>query len=139
MQYEIDVDIDAPQETVWAVLTDVERWPAWTTSTAEVRRLGDGEFRGGSTARVKQPWLPASVWTVTEYEPGKYFSWVTKSPGITTVGTHDLVTDADGSTNVRLTLHQTGMLAPIVGLFLSRRSRRYVDMEAHGLKRRCEA
>jgi uncharacterized protein YndB with AHSA1/START domain len=139
MQYEIDIDIDSGPEAVWAVLTDIERWPEWTASMTRVRRLGDGEFSDGSAARVKQPWLPTSVLTVNEYQHGKYFSWITKRPGITTVATHDLIAGADGSTNVRLTLHQTGTLAPIVGLFLSRRMRRYVDMEAHGLKRRCEA
>jgi uncharacterized protein YndB with AHSA1/START domain len=138
MQYEIDVEIDAAPETVWAVLTDIERWPTWTESMARVERLGDGELSTGSMARVKQPRLPVSVWTVNEYEPGTYFSWVAKIPGITTVGAHE-VTTVNGSTNVRLSLHQTGALAPIVGLFLSRRSRRYVDMEANGLKRRCES
>lgn len=138
VRYEIDVDIDAAPETVWAVLTDVERWPTWTESMTKVERLADGEFSTGSVARVKQPRLPTTVWTVNEFEPGTYFSWVAKSPGIMTVGGHE-VTAVNGSTRVRLSLRQTGALAAIMGLLLSRRSRRYVDMEAHGLKRRCES
>jgi hypothetical protein len=39
---------------------------------------------------------------------------------------------------VRLTLDQSGLLAPVVGAFFGRLTRRYVDMEADGLKRRCE-
>ena len=35
---------------------------------------------------------------------------------------------------VTLSLHQTGFLAPIVGLLSARLTRRYIDMEANGLK-----
>ncbi|GAA2098507.1 SRPBCC family protein [Actinomadura alba] len=139
MQYEIEVDIEAAPEAVWAVLTDVERWPSWTESMTRVSRLEDGELGLGSTARVEQPGLPASVWTVTEHEPGRSFSWTSKAAGITTVGGHHILAGPNGTTSVRLTLRQTGPLAPVIGLLLSRRSRRYVDMEAHGLKRRCES
>ena len=40
---------------------------------------------------------------------------------------------------VTLTLDQEGFLAPVVWRLTGSRSRRYVQMEADGLKRRCES
>lgn len=48
MQFEISMDIAAAPETVWAVLTGVERWPQWIASTTRVQRLDDGPFKVGS-------------------------------------------------------------------------------------------
>jgi uncharacterized protein YndB with AHSA1/START domain len=139
VRYEIEVDIEATPEAVWAVLADVERWPEWTVSMTLVRRLEDGPFGVGSTARVRQPRLPQAVYTVTEYEPGQSFTWAARSPGVTTTGGHHVVLREDGHATVRFTLDQTGVLAPLVGLFAARLARRYVTLECAGLKRRCES
>jgi uncharacterized protein YndB with AHSA1/START domain len=139
MRYEIEVDIDAAPDAVWAVLADVERWPEWTPSMTLVRRLEDGPFGVGSRVRVRQPRLPQAVYTITEYEPGQTFSWAARSSGVTTVGGHHVVPHEDGHATVRLTLDQTGVLAPLVGLFAARLARRYVALEAEGLRRRCES
>lgn len=139
MRHQIEVDIDATPDAVWTVLTDVERWPEWTASMILVRRLEEGPFGMGSRARVRQPGLPPAVYTVTEYEPGRAFSWAARSPGVTVIGGHHVGPRGDGHATVRLTVRLTGVLAPLVGLFAARPARRYVAMEAEGLKRRCES
>jgi uncharacterized protein YndB with AHSA1/START domain len=138
MRYEITVDIDAAPEKVWAVLADVERWPEWTPSMRTVKRLQDTPFGAGSTVRVRQPRLPQAVYTVTGYEPGRAFTWATKFPGVTVTATHDVLSREDGHATVRLAADQTGLLAPLIGLFTAGLTRRYVTQEAHGLKRVCE-
>jgi hypothetical protein len=40
---------------------------------------------------------------------------------------------------IRLTVDQRGVLAPLVHLLTGRRTRRYMEQEAEGLKRRSEA
>ena len=139
MRYEIEVGIDAAPEAVWAALADVEHWPDWTSSMTLVRRLEDGPFGVGSTVRVRQPKLPPAVYTVTEYEPGRSFAWTATAPGMTTTGDHQVIARANGHCTVRLMLDQTGVLAPLAGLFAGRLARRYVTLEAEGLKRRCES
>jgi len=137
MNFEVSVDIAAAPETVWATLADVERWPEWSASMSDVQRLGDGPFGVGGAARVRQPRLPPTVWRVTEWRPGASFTWVATGPGVTTTAGHRLTPTATGVTVV-LSFDQRGPLAPVVDLLLGRLTRRYVGMEAAGLKRRCE-
>ncbi|MBO2446574.1 SRPBCC family protein [Actinomadura barringtoniae] len=139
MHFEITVEIKASAETVWNVLTDVETWPQMTDSIEKVEIQGSGPFGKGSTARVKQPRLPAAEWTVTDFETGKNFTWASKSPGVTTTAGHVLTEQPGGTVTVRHILDQTGPLAPLTALLLGRLSRRYVEMEAQGLKRKSES
>jgi uncharacterized protein YndB with AHSA1/START domain len=136
---EVCVDIDATPEQVWAVLTDVERWPEWTASTTCVQRLDGGAFKIGSTARIKQPRLPAMVWQVIELTPQQSFTWKTKGGGVRTVADHRLTAHASNGVTVTLAIRQLGLLAPLVGLLTLTLTRRYLQLEAQGLKRRCEA
>jgi uncharacterized membrane protein len=138
MHVETTVEIDAPPSEVWATLSDVVRWPEWTASMSEVQPLEDGPLALGSKVRIKQPRMPPLTWEITEFDPGRSFSWQSTSPGITTVGTHRLEPLPNGGTAVTLAIHGSGGLAPIGGLLMAGRIRRYVTMEALGLGLRCE-
>lgn len=138
MRYETSVEIDASPEDVWAVLVDVERWPAWTATMTSVRLLEAGPFTLGSAVRIKQPRLPTAVWRVTEFEPGRSFSWVAKGPGVATTATHAVAARGAGSV-AAASLTQRGPLASVTDLLLARLTRRYLGIEAEGLKRRCES
>lgn len=138
MDIERVIEVAAPRERVWAVMADVARWPEWTASVTSVERLDAAPFGVGSRARVRQPRLPTAIWTVAEFEPGRFFAWRAVTPGLTSVGGHRV--EAAGEQAVRVTLSITwrGPLAPVIRLLWGRLSRRYVEMEAQGLKRRCE-
>lgn len=139
MQVETAVDIDATPEQVWAVMADIERWPEWTASVERVERLDEGPLRVGSRARLKQPRFPPVVWEVTALEPGRAFSWTARNVGVTSIGEHRIASPPGEPVTVRLSLRQRGPLAPLLALFTAKLTRRYVDTEAQGLKRRCEA
>ena len=138
MQLVESISIAAPPDRVWAVLMDVEGWPQWTQSMTRLERLQPGDLAVGSRVRITQPKLPHVVWTVTALEPGRYFAWRGSSPGVRTDAGHRIETEGNGS-RVTLTIEQSGLLSPLVGLMYGRLTKRYVDMEARGLKARCEA
>jgi uncharacterized membrane protein len=138
LKLERTIEIAAPPEKVWAVLSDIERWPRWTASMTSVERLDDGEFGPGSQARIRQPKLPVNVWRVTGFEPGRFFAWETSGPGFRTVAGHR-VEPAGGGSRVTLSLEQGGILGALFALWFRKLTREYVDLEAQGLKRHGES
>jgi carbon monoxide dehydrogenase subunit G len=133
------IEINAPPERVWGVMIDVERWPEWTESMKSVERLDTGDFSVGSKAKLKIRRSPnANVWTVTELTPNRSFSWETNSGGVKGVATHIIEPAANGS-KVTLTVDLSGIVATLFEWMIGPESRKNVDMEAEGLKRRSEA
>ena len=139
VNYEVSINVQASPAAVWAATTDVESWPQWTPSVTSARRLDEGPFRLGSQARVKQPKLATMTWTVTELDPERSFTWVARSPGLEVTGVHAVQPLSNGGARLTLGVSASGPLAGVVGLFLDRRTRRYVDLEAQGTKRAAEA
>ncbi len=138
MNVDYAISIAAPRAVVWDILTDVERWPEWTASMRGVQYVDADRLTLGGHVRIKQPGMPALVWEVTALVPQESFAWVARSSGLTTVGLHQLTLRPSGDVTVRLGLEQSGPLAWLAGLLSARRTRRYVQMEADGLKRRSE-
>ncbi|HEX6339056.1 MAG TPA: SRPBCC family protein [Jiangellaceae bacterium] len=140
MRFEASIEIAAPAERVFAVYSDVERWPEWTKSVTSVERLDDGPLRVGSRARIRQPRLPAAVWEVTELVPDRSFTWVARGPGVVSTGSH-VVTPlgGDGRATATASLEQAGLLGPLMGTLTKRLTNEYLDIEVRGLKARCEA
>jgi hypothetical protein len=58
--------------------------------------------------------------------------------GGTIIASHVLEPEPDGGTRVVLTVDDRGFLLRLVSLPFARMTRRYVRLEAEGLKRRCE-
>jgi uncharacterized protein YndB with AHSA1/START domain len=136
---ERSVEINAPSERVWAVLSDVERWPAWTPTTTSVVMETPPPFAVGSRATLelrgqKQP----SVWEVTELTPGRSFTREMRAgPGLRVVAGHVIEPLATGC-RVTLSIVARGPLSLPVRPFIERMSADNVETEAASLKRRCE-
>ena len=88
MRFEQSIDIDAPQQRVWDVLTDLEAWPQRIETVDSVELLTPPPIAIGSRVRLKQPKLGEGTWEVTVWDAPSYFEWRQKSSGITTVAGH---------------------------------------------------
>lgn len=132
------VEIDAPPARVWTIMCDVERWPEWTASMTSIERLDPGPLAVGSRARVRQPKLLPAVFVVTRLAPDAGFAWVTRSAGVGATGEHWIVPSGSGS-RVTLSVEFSGALAWLVARLAGGLTRRYLDIEAAGLKRASEA
>ena len=139
MEQSTTVDLAAPPELVWQVLSDVEHWSDWTASVRWVRRLEDGPLRPGSTAKISQPKVPTVDWVVTELDPGRTFTWVSVAPGAVTTARHSVEALPGGGSRVRLSVDQAGMLGSLVGRLYRGLTDRYLAMESAGLKACCES
>ncbi len=138
MHIERSIDIAAPPEVVWPVMSGVERWHEWTESITSVERLDDGPLRVGSRARVRQPLLRPAVFEVTRLDPGQQFTWTTTNGGIAAEAGHSVEPTPDG-TRATLTLDFRGWPLLLLGWWVRWISNRYVTMELNGLKQRSEA
>lgn len=132
------VDIEAPASVVWDVFSDVEHWPDWTASVTRLVALDGPGLAVGKRFEIKQPRMPKLVWEVTEVTPGASWIWVQRSPGGLTLASHDVSPESDRHTKVRQRIDQRGPVGAMVGLFMRPMTRRYLEMEAAGLKARSE-
>jgi uncharacterized protein YndB with AHSA1/START domain len=137
MRVEVSVEITRPPDIVWPVLVDVEHWPEWTASITKIERLDQAAFGLGSAVRIHQPKLKAMTYRVCKFEKGRLFAWETQSSGVFTIASH-VIHDSKPGCLVTLAIYQRGWAAPFIAPFLRGITRRYVEMEAHGLKKTCE-
>jgi uncharacterized membrane protein len=133
------IDIKAPPQRVWAVLSDIEGWPEWTPSVKSVERLDSGPLVVGTRARLRQPKLRPAIWQITKVERGSSFTWTTRSPGLRVTAHHVIEPVKKGSASrVTLSVEFSGVLSPIVAWLTRSLNERYLGLEAAGLKRRSE-
>lgn len=135
---EAGIDIDAQAPVVWDVFSDVERWPDWTASVTRLVALDGPGLEVGKRFEIKQPRMPKLVWEVTEVTPGAAWTWVQRSPGGLTVASHRVTALSADRTRVDQQIDQRGPVGTLVGLFMRPMTRRYLDLEAEGLKARSE-
>jgi uncharacterized membrane protein len=132
------VTIEAPASTVWDVFAEVERWSEWTASITSIAALDGPAIEVGNRFAIKQPRMPKVVWVVTEVEPGMSWSWRQRTPGATTVASHEVVAQGGERTLVRQRIDQRGPLGVLVGALTRGMTRRYLALEGEGLKSRSE-
>lgn len=131
------IDIDAPSTVVWDVFSDVERWPEWTPSVTSLRALDGPGLAVGKRFEIKQPRLPKLVWVVTQLDEGASWTWEQRSPGGRTIAVHEVTADG-GRTRVRQRLDQQGLVGSLIGRLMRGTTKRYLELEAQGLKARSE-
>jgi carbon monoxide dehydrogenase subunit G len=138
MELQTTIEIQAKPADVWRVMADVERWHEWTPSIENIELLNGREIEPGVRAKIKQPKLPTVTWTVDNVEPGRSFSWVNSNLGTKNVGIHEVEPTLNGGSRVTLTLKQSGFFFALMP-WIKSMSRRYMEMEARGLKKHSEA
>ena len=134
MRFEETIDIDAPQQRVWDVLSDLETWPRHIETVDVVKLLTPPPVAVGSRILLKQPKLPEGTWDVTVWEAPSYFEWRQTSGGVTSVAGHRVEALEGGRSRLSLSIDMRGPLIPIIGLFYKDLVTRYMSIEARGMK-----
>jgi len=137
MRFEKSIEIDASQQRVWDVLSDLEAWPQRIETVDTVELLTPAPITKGSRVRLKQPKLPEGTWDITAWDAPSYFEWTQKTSGITSVAGHRVEALGEGRARLTLTLDMRGFLIP-VARFYKGLTNRYLNIEAEGMKRAAE-
>jgi uncharacterized membrane protein len=139
MRFQTAIDINAPHQRVWEVLTDLEAWPQRIETVDEVEVLTPRPIATATRVRLKQPKLPEGTWDITAWDAPTYFEWTQRTSGITSTAGHRVTPLDGGRSRLTLTLEMRGLLIPIVGLFYKDLTNRYMALEADGMKRAAES
>lgn len=137
LEYHASTVIAAPVDQVWRIICAVEDMPRWTATMRSVQILGGTVLGRATRVHIKQPWLPASIWTVDLFDPPRYFSWRSRTGSIETLAGHHLE-DRGPVTAVTFSIRHSGPGSAVFGPAIMTISRRYVDRELFGLKARAE-
>ena len=143
-KFEVQTDriqINAPIDFVWGVLTEVEKYGEWNPFTPQART----DFKIGSPAHLRVRMGPARM-KITEnvcaFEKPRLIAW-TKTFGanwfLLAVREQHLEPVSETSCNYHNTDRLTGVLAPIVLLFWGGYMHRGFSDVGEGLKRYAEA
>ncbi|MGZ8474752.1 MAG: SRPBCC family protein [Candidatus Limnocylindria bacterium] len=139
MRFEQSIDIDARQQRVWDVLSDLEAWPQRIETVDAVELLTPTPVGEGSRVRLRQPKLGEGIWEVTVWDAPTYFEFRQQSGGVTNVAGHRVEALEEGRSRLTLTLEMRGLLVPVVALFFKGLTNRYMTIEAQGMKRAAES
>ena len=137
MRIQHQIDIAAPPSRVWELTVDVEALPDHTPTMTKVERLEQTPLAIGSKLRIKQPAQRSKVWTITEFDENRRFSWTTRSPGTTLTASHDLAETSAGTTNT-LTVDMNGPLGAVFGVLVRRQIQKALATENGAFKTAAE-
>ena len=139
MRFEQSIDIDAPQQRVWDVLSDLEAWPQRIETVDVVELLTPAPLGEGSRVRLKQPKLPEGIWEVTVWDAPSFFEYRQQSGGVTSVAGHRVEALGEGRSRLTLNLEMRGLMVAVVAVFFRGLTNRYMTLEAQGMKRAAES
>jgi hypothetical protein len=135
------IDIDAPAERVWQVVSDFGKYADWNPFI--VRAAGEPRVGERLDITIAAPGMkPVSFRPrVLDVEPGRLIRWKGefKLPGLFD-GRHALIVDALDGGRSRFTTHEdvTGILLPFVGKVMTA-SQQGFELMAQAVKKRAEA
>ncbi|MCO4770795.1 MAG: SRPBCC domain-containing protein [Deltaproteobacteria bacterium] len=137
-----EIEIEAPLEYVWEILTDLGGYAAWNPFTPRAEstlRVGDPIHLD---VRLTGEKISRSVDTITAMEPGKALCWHMKVGAsflLVAERCQTLVALDGDRTLYRSEEHTTGVLAPLLMLLYGAAMQRGFDDCAAGLKRHAES
>ena len=132
------VDIDAPAEQVWRVVTDFPRYPEWNPFI--VRASGDQRVGGRLKLTITAPDVRPVTFRprVLDLEPGRLIRWKGRLwiPGLFD-GRHSLTVEPLDDARSRFITHEdvSGILVPVLGKVM-RASQQGFELMADALSRR---
>jgi hypothetical protein len=140
-EIQAEIDVDAPAERIWNILTDFESFPEWNPFIPKAR--GEAKVGAKLEVRIQPPGSRPTVFrpTVTVAEPGHKLQWLGRllMPGLFD-GRHTFILEAKGEKNTHFIQKEefSGLLASLLLRSIGANTLRgFQEMNA-ALKKRAE-
>jgi len=134
---ERSIVINVPTERIWEAFVNLGSWPVWNPHMREVRLLTEVPLAMGSRARIVLKIGLSSTWEVTEFSPGRSFTWDASLPGSRLSFAH-VVQPVNGGSRVVLRIEASGLTAlpatPILRFLYARNLNRSLRRLKHSLE-----
>jgi hypothetical protein len=108
------VDIRAPAETIWAIITDAPSYPDWDSGVERV----EGRIAPGERIKVFSEMNPGRGFAVkvTEFEPPRRMTWIGGMPLGLFKGERTFTLDPGPDSTTRFSMRETfsGPLLPLM-------------------------
>ncbi len=128
------VTVNAGEEKVWAVLTDISNWTTWQTDIS--KSVLHGDLKPGRTFNWKSGGATI-LSTIHTVEPFSYFGWTGKAVGLFAVHNWILM-ETSGQTIVTVEESMEGFLAVLLRKSLNRNLEKGMHNWLALLKQACE-
>ena len=113
-KFEVSIRIQAPAETVWAILTDASQYTAWNSTVEKV----EGQIAPGKMVTVRPKLNPSRPFPakVTAFDPPKLMVWTGGMPLGLFKGerTFTLTERGGGVLEFRMSEVFSGLLSPLI-------------------------
>ena len=141
-EFTAELTISGNLADIWAVATDVDRWPDWDPHELAARL--DGAFEPGGTGWSKPRGGPATTWEITEVQAPHRWSSRCALPGGALTGDHRYTEVAPGRVRCVKVVRVTGPLTALFRLHFARVIRRdalrtFAALERTALERAARA
>lgn len=142
LKIEISAVINRPVEEVFAVVSNLENNPKWSSTFLEVKKTSQGPIGVGTTWRAVQAFLGQRIESdveVTEYEPNRKSAQKTKS-GPIPAEVRQIYERAEGGTRVSFALEgQVGGFFKLAEPLVANLAKRSIEADFANLKDLMEA
>jgi len=135
VRFDHTVQTTASPAQIWALWTDVARWPDWDTELASASLRGD--FGLGATGTLKPKSGPASGFTITDLTPGEGYAFDIRLPLCRLRIERRLAREA-GGTSFTHEISFEGPMSFVFGALLGGRYRRALPGVMGNLRREAE-
>jgi hypothetical protein len=112
MEYAVGINIQAPPQRIWALLTNAGDFPRWNSTVKSI----EGKIAAGQTIKLRAKIAPERTFnlTVSEFVPEQRMVWSDGNLMFKGVRTYTLAPKADGSTDFTMAEVYNGLMLPMI-------------------------
>jgi hypothetical protein len=112
MEYAVGINIQAPPQRIWALLTNAGDFPRWNSTVKSI----EGKIAAGQTIKLRAMIAPDRTFnlTVSEFVPEQRMVWSDGNLLFKGVRTYTLTPKANGSTDFTMAEVYSGLMLPMI-------------------------